>query len=1623
MQTNQSACTCKKDTLFYLHPFKYQLNPFLTFFILRKISSLAFSAGRPLKFYSLLMVFFVAGVTNAFSTTITTAGSGNWSSTTPNAPWPGGTIPLATDDIIVGNGFTLTVDGNRTCNSVSFTAPTSGTGTGTLTVNSGFQLTVTTVVSFPAAGVSVKVSGTYNIAGLGTINAASLDCGTSTTPSGSAVSLITAISTISTLNISSNLILNSTFGSGSKANNSTFNLQSGNVTVNGSVVSVNANAGNVATVDIVTSASGPTLTLAGATPFSLSATGTNTINLNGAGATVNYSGAAQTVYGVNYTNLTLSGSGTKTLQALTTIIGGNFSLSGTAISTGVVGLSVGGNVVLGSGTAFTSGTFTHTVSGNWTNNGGTFTPGSGTVNFTSTTAAQAINGTAATQTFNNITITKTAQTLSVGGSTTSLNIGGTQTIATGTFDAGTAANIYLTGSGGNWTNNGGTFTPGSGTVIFNNTSGAQAINGTVVSRTFNNITVDKSGQTLSIGGSITAVALNGNLNLTAGTLADGGSIITVAGNITGTATHSGTGKISMTGSSKTISGVTLGNLELNNTSGFSLSGSPTINGTLTLTNGLLTTTTNTVTIASTGTITGASSARYVDGKLARVITTTTLTSFPVGKGAGTYRPVEFTYTAAPGTKTVTIEQFESGSPLSISTANTVRFGGRYWNINQSATGINYTIGLNNGGLTPTGSAVILRREGSGSTTQNATTFSSPTYSNSSAFSTTNVANDVALAETTIPLTVTGAAAANKVYDKTNAATISGTLSGVVSGDAVTLIGTGTFAQVNIGAGIVVTSTSTLSGTNAGSYTLTQPTGLTANITARALTVTGAANSKTYDGTTSSATVPTITSGALQGSDVAAFTETYDTKNVGTSKVMTPSGVVTDGNSGNNYTYTFVISSNGTITALSESTADFRSRITGNFSIPSTWEYDQGGSNWAIASQSPLSTNNVNIVSGHIITLDQNFTEGNGKTLLINSGGITINENFTLGVAAGGILNFNGQPVIIKSTASGTGAIGTIAGMLSGATNVTAERYIANKRSWRLLSIPVTGQTIRDAWAGAVANSNAPTGETANNIGTLITGPGYATGSAAATLGFDWFTGLNSSTTSSIRFYNTASKWASATNTPDPLSVPNKQGYMLYVRGDRTVANATNFGSTTLRPAGLLNQGQKTIAVAEAYTVVGNPYAAPIDLDLMYSNSGNSNIIKRNFWIWDATMGTTGGYRTLSWNGISYTMTGGSGTAADYLTVNSGQAFFVEQNTTGNIHIEESNKTTATPAAIFRPMGISDVSNLDIKLYQATGNTLNLKADGVVARYNDIYSVSPNETYDAAKLNNFNENLSLVRDNRYLSIESRPYPTQNDTLFVPFWGLKKRDYALTVTSSRLNGLNQTASMFDAFTNTSKQIDLNDTTTTYPFTVTSDPASSSLNRFTIVMGPSVVLPVTFTTIKAKLYGSKIAVNWSTASETGIKNYDVEKSADGIGFSKINSVAAMNAATGASYRWVDEQLFKGNNFYRIRSNDESGKITYSSIVMVQLNGKKGIQVSPTVITDQRFTVSLNGLVAGNYSLLLSNSSGQQVYQKIISNTSGNNAQVIELQKTAAITGIYNLSVTGADGTKQNFRLLIKN
>jgi hypothetical protein len=127
------------------------------------------------------------------------------------------------------------------------------------------------------------------------------------------------------------------------------------------------------------------------------------------------------------------------------------------------------------------------------------------------------------------------------------------------------------------------------------------------------------------------------------------------------------------------------------------------------------------------------------------------------------------------------------------------------------------------------------------------------------------------------LTISGADAQNKVYDGTTGATVnfgSATLSDVESGDTVTIISssyTASFANKAVGSGKPVTVTGvTLGGTHAANYTVTQPTGLTADITAKELTGHFTAGNKTYDGTTDAAITDRSLTGGVVGSEFVSL---------------------------------------------------------------------------------------------------------------------------------------------------------------------------------------------------------------------------------------------------------------------------------------------------------------------------------------------------------------------------------------------------------------------------------------------------------------------------------------------------------------------------------------------------------------------------------------------------------------------------------------------------------------------------------------------------------------------------------------------------------------------------------
>ncbi len=165
-------------------------------------------------------------------------------------------------------------------------------------------------------------------------------------------------------------------------------LSAATLTVLGNMVLTSGNlnfnvAGN--TVDLAGSLSGTgRLTLTTGT-FNIGGSNTNSGTFTCGTGLMNYNGAAQTVRGATYYDLTISGSGIKTVAS--------------------TNLTINRNLLISAGTLDVSGSnFSINVKGDWTNNG-TFTSQAGTVTF-SGTGLQNINGSSVTS-FYDLTISNT----------------------------------------------------------------------------------------------------------------------------------------------------------------------------------------------------------------------------------------------------------------------------------------------------------------------------------------------------------------------------------------------------------------------------------------------------------------------------------------------------------------------------------------------------------------------------------------------------------------------------------------------------------------------------------------------------------------------------------------------------------------------------------------------------------------------------------------------------------------------------------------------------------------------------------------------------------------------------------------------------------------------------------------------------------------------------------------------------------------------------------------------------------------------------------------------------------------------------------------------------------------
>ena len=248
------------------------------------------------------------------------------------------------------------------------------------------------------------------------------------------------------------------------------------------------------------------------------------------------------------------------------------------------------------------------------------------------------------------------------------------------------------------------------------------------------------------------------------------------------------------------------------------------------------------------------------------------------------------------------------------------------------------------------------------------------------------------------LTISSASAVNKVYDGNNSATISGTLSGVINSDDVTLSGTGTFNDNTVGDTKAVTSTSSLGGAKADNYSLTQPTSLTANIypVTSTFSKSGTSNWSTATEWTYAplaATNLVISSGELI-IDQTPVTVNSITVNPGAKLTLASAKILTAGtimlqSDGTNGTATFV-DNGGTLSATA-----------------TVQQYLTGGRNWYFTS--PVTSATSNVVTGTVGNQLWSYSEPgyNWNPITATDSTLHVGNGYVANLAIEGALSFTG----------------------------------------------------------------------------------------------------------------------------------------------------------------------------------------------------------------------------------------------------------------------------------------------------------------------------------------------------------------------------------------------------------------------------------------------------------------------------------------------------------------------------------------------------------------------------------------------------------------------------------------
>lgn len=209
--------------------------------------------------------------------------------------------------------------------------------------------------------------------------------------------------------------------------------------------------------------------------------------------------------------------------------------------------------------------------------------------------------------------------------------------------------------------------------------------------------------------------------------------------------------------------------------------------------------------------------------------------------------------------------------------------------------------------------------------------------------------------------------------------------------------------------------------------------------------------------------------------------------------------------------------------------------------------------------------------------------------------------------------------------------------------------------------------------------------------------------------------------------------------------------------------------------------------------------------------------------------------------------------------------------------------------------------------------------------------------------------------------------------------------------------------------------NNTSVTVSFIVNSN---TSVNNNTIqptgtnglddIIVTGSILPIKFASFNANMTNLGTKLNFTTASEVNNDYFSIERSSNGVKFESIGQVkGAGNANNLTFYDFLDDNPYRGINYYRVQQVDYDGSISYSQIVQVY-NVQHGFSIRP-LASENLFDVTST---VDEYELQVINTMGQQLRTQKVKG----NEQSLDLSEL--MSGIYFVTFT-ANGVRETIKI----